>query len=79
LLAPGTAIPSGRAADFILHCKRERGCARRASTSTAGWPTGLCERPWRADQTWRDQPLDAFTEDDILALRGELIDAGRDG
>ncbi len=37
----------------------------------------LCQRPWRGERTWRDQPLDAFTEDDILALRGELLDAGR--
>jgi integrase len=65
------------ATDFIVYCKRERGLRESTLHEYRRMVERLCERPWRGDQTWRTQLLDAFTEDDILALRGELIDAGR--
>jgi integrase len=65
------------ATDFIAYCKRERGLRESTLHEYRRMVERLCERPWRGDHTWRTQLLDAFTEDDILALRGELIDAGR--
>jgi integrase len=65
------------AADFILRCKRERGLRESTLHEYRRLAERLCERPWHADQTWRERPLDAFSDDDILALRGELLDAGR--
>lgn len=34
-------------------------------------------RPWRRELCWKDRVLDTFAADDLLALRSELIDAGR--
>jgi len=63
--------------DFIAHSRRER--KLRASTLAeyhriANW---LCARPWRPDLPWRDRPLDTFTTADLLQLRAEMVDVGR--
>jgi len=63
--------------DFIAHSERER--KLRASTLAeyhriANWPGA---RPWRSELTWRDRPLDTFDAEDLLQLRTEMIDAGR--
>jgi integrase len=63
--------------DFIAHSERER--KLRASTLAeyhriANW---LCARPWRPNLPWRDRPLDTFAAEDLLQLRAELVDAGR--
>ncbi|MHB8656772.1 MAG: hypothetical protein ACYC91_02290 [Solirubrobacteraceae bacterium] len=39
----------------------------------ANW---LCDRPWHGELTW-DRPLDTFTGEDLVELRFELVDAGR--
>ena len=65
------------AQDFILYCRRERGLRESTLHEYRRLADRLCERPWRGERTWRHQPLDVFTEDDVLALRGELLDAGR--
>ncbi len=68
----------GRALDdFIAHSERKRNL--RASTTAeyrriAKW---LCARPWRNELTWRDRPLDTFGGEDLVELRSELVDAGR--
>ncbi len=63
--------------DFITHSERER--KLRASTTVeyrriANW---LCARLWRAEPTWGDRPLDTFSGEDLIAVRSELVDAGR--
>lgn len=63
--------------DFLLHCEREKGLRASTMHEYRRLARKLGERPWRAEMTWRDRPLDTFTEDDILALRGELLDANR--
>jgi integrase len=62
---------------FLAYCEGER--ALRASTlhDYRRITERLSERPWRQGLTWRDRPLDTFTERDILAVRGELVAAGR--
>lgn len=64
--------------DFIAHSERQR--KLRASTLAeyrriANW---LCARPWRTELTWRDRPLDTFAAEDLLQLRAEMVDVGRD-
>jgi integrase len=63
--------------DFIAHSERER--KLRASTTAeyrriANW---LCDRPWRGELTWGSRPLDTFGGEDLIAVRAELVDAGR--
>lgn len=63
--------------DFIVHSERERNL--RASTSAeyrriANW---LCDRTWRGELTWGDRPLDTSSGQDLIAVRSELVDAGR--
>jgi integrase len=63
--------------DFLLHCEREQGLRASTLHEYRRLARKLGERPWRAEMTWRDRPLDTFTEEDILALRGELLDGDR--
>jgi integrase len=78
-----TDAPSGRhtfrvALDrFVRDCKEEKGL--RGSTLHEYERIGerLAERPWRSGSTWADRVLDAFGEHDVLALRRELVAAGR--
>jgi hypothetical protein len=63
--------------DFIAHSERER--KLRASTLAeydriANW---LCARPWRPNLPWRDRPLDTFDAEDLVQLRAEMVDTGR--
>jgi len=67
----------GRAlTDFLAFCEHERGL--RASTLHDYRRIGerLSERRWRS-LTWRDRPLDTFTEEDIITVRSELVTARR--
>lgn len=67
----------------MLHARRSsltaKGSAACASTvhDYRRIADRLCERPWRQGTTWRDRPLDSFTDDDLLAVRRELVAAGR--
>jgi hypothetical protein len=68
----------GRALDdFIAHSERER--RLRASTTAEYWRIAkrLCALPWHGELTWQERPLDTFIGDDLVALRAELVDAGR--
>jgi len=68
----------GRAtSDFLIYCERERGL--RASTVCEYRRIGarLCERPWRGGLSWGERPLDTFAAQDIVAVRSELVMAGR--
>jgi integrase len=80
--AHATSVPEDRRTlaraldDFIAHSQRER--RLRASTLAeyrriAAW---LCGRPWRADLTWHERPLDTFGPEELAALRAEMVDAG---
>jgi len=68
----------GRACEaFLTYCERERGLRASTLHDYRRIADRLCGRPWRKDETWRDRPLDSFTERDILAVRAELVHAGR--
>jgi integrase len=63
--------------DFIAHSERER--KLRASTTAeyrriANW---LCDQAWRGGLTWEERPLDTFSSEDLVAVRSELVNAGR--
>jgi integrase len=62
---------------FVRYCREEKGL--RGSTLHEYQRIGerLAERPWRSDSTWADRVLDTFSEEDVLAVRRELVDAGR--
>jgi integrase len=62
---------------FVRYCSEEKGL--RGSTLHEYERIGerLADRPWRADSTWADRILDTFSEDDLLAVRRELTEAGR--
>jgi integrase len=68
----------GRACDdFLTACEREKGLRGSTLHEYRRITLALRERSWRPEVTWADRPLDAFTESDVLAVRAELIDAGR--
>jgi integrase len=80
--AHATSVPEDRRTlaraldDFIAHSQRER--RLRASTLAeyrriAAW---LCGRPWRADLTWHERPLDTFGPEDLVGLRVEMVEGG---
>jgi len=62
---------------FVRHSREEKGL--RGSTLHEYERIGkrLGDRPWRADSTWADRILDTFAAEDLLALRRELVRAGR--
>jgi integrase len=62
---------------FIHYCEVEKGL--RGSTLDAYRKIGdrLAERRWRGEMTWSDRLLDTFTDDDVLAVRRELLNAKR--
>jgi integrase len=62
---------------FVRYCKEEQGL--RGSTLHEYQRIGerLAERPWRSGSTWGDRVLDTFSEGDVLALRREMVAAGR--
>ena len=62
---------------FLQHAGEERGL--RGSTLHEYRRIGerLAARPWRGELRWGDRSLGAFTQADLLALRRELVDAGR--
>lgn len=62
---------------FLTYCERERGLRASTVHDYRRIAERLCERPWRNGLTWRDRPLDSFTERDILTVRAELVAAGR--
>lgn len=64
-------------AAFIAYCEGERGLRASTVHDYRRIADRLCERPWRQGITWRDRPLDGFTDDDLLAVRRELVEAGR--
>lgn len=63
--------------DFLRRCERERGLRRSTLHDYRRIATALRARAWRADLTWEARPLDTFTEADLLALRGEMLEAGK--
>lgn len=62
---------------FISSCVSERGLRASTVHDYRRIADRLCNRPWRREMTWRDRPVDGFTERDLLAVRGELVAAGR--
>lgn len=69
----------GRALErFYTYCAQEKGLARGTIAGYKIMGDVLCARSWRKDLTWKDRPLDSFTEGDLLALRQEMLDAGLD-
>lgn len=72
---PAARKTFGSASDqFIRHCKRERGLRASTLHDYQRMARGLGNRVWRPEQTWKDRPLDTFTEADLLELRAEMID-----
>ena len=78
-----TSVPDDRRTlkraldDFIAYSECER--KLRASTTAeyrriANW---LCDRAWRGELTWGERPLDTFSSADLVAVRSELVNAGR--
>lgn len=68
----------GRACeDFIARCERERGLRKSTLHDYRRIAKVLGERAWRGELTWKDRPLDTFTEADLLALRAEMLDGGK--
>jgi integrase len=62
---------------FLTYCERERGLRASTLHDYRRLAERLWERPWRKGETWRDRPLDSFTERDVLGVRAELVRAGR--
>lgn len=62
---------------FVRYSREEKGL--RGSTLHEYERIGerLAERPWRSGSTWADRVLDTFSEDDLLAIRRDLVAAGR--
>jgi len=63
--------------DFIAHSERERQLRASTIAEYRRIVTWLCEQSWRQELTWRERPLDTFTAEDLVALRAELVHAGR--
>ena len=59
---------------FVRYCTQEKGL--RGSTMHEYQKIGerLAARPWRGELTWADRVLDTFTDDDLLAVRQELVE-----
>jgi integrase len=64
-------------AAFVAYCAGERGLRASTVHDYRRIADRLCDRPWRKETTWRDRPLDSFTERDLLTVRAELVAAGR--
>lgn len=64
--------------DFIVHSQRERKLRASTLAEYRRIAARLCERPWRGVEPWRDRPLDTFSAGDLVAIRTELVQAGRD-
>jgi site-specific recombinase XerC len=62
---------------FVRYSREEKGL--RGSTLHEYERIGerLAERPWRSGSMWADRVLDTFSEDDLLAIRRELVAIGR--
>jgi hypothetical protein len=63
--------------EFMRDCADKKGL--RDSTMHAYRKIGdrLAARPWKGELKWADCLLDAFTDEDLLAVRRELSEAGR--
>jgi integrase len=62
---------------FLHHCRREKGLRGSTLHEYSRIGERLAARPWRQGLAWRERLLDSFDEQELLAVRGELIDAGR--
>jgi integrase len=62
---------------FLRYCSQERGL--RGSTLHEYTKIGerLAANPWRGDFQWGDRVVDTFTAEELLAVRRDLVDAGR--
>lgn len=63
--------------EFVGRCAREKGLRGSTLHGYKAIAERLAARPWRGESTWADRVLDTFTDQDLLAVRLELIDAGR--
>lgn len=62
---------------FVSCCAGERGLRASTVHDYRRIADRLCNRPWRQGLEWRDRPLDTFTDQDLLTVRAELVEAGR--
>ncbi|MFZ0378175.1 MAG: hypothetical protein WCD11_21520 [Solirubrobacteraceae bacterium] len=63
--------------DFIARSERERQLRASTTAEYRRIANRLCEQPWRGELSWNDRPLGTFTGEDLIAVRSELVDAGR--
>jgi hypothetical protein len=63
--------------DFIAHSERERNLRASTTAEYRRIANRLCDRTWRGELTWGERPLDTFSGQDLIAVRSELVDAGR--
>lgn len=68
---------SAAADGFIRYCTDERGLRGSTLHEYRKIADRLATRPWRGEETWAERVLDTFTEEDLLAVRGELVAAHR--
>ena len=61
---------------FLAHCEREKDLRGSTLHDYRRMCLALQERPWKS-QTWAERPVDSFTEADLLAVRAEMVSAGR--
>ena len=67
----------GRAVDdFLRVCEVEKGLRGSTLHEYAKIGQRLADRPWRS-VSWTPRPLDTFMPDDLVAVRSELLGAGR--
>jgi integrase len=64
-------------AAFLARSSNERSLRGSTLANYRILGEGMGRRPWRADLTWADRPLDTFSAADLLAFRQELLDAKR--
>jgi integrase len=62
---------------FLARSSNERGLRGSTLANYRILGEGMGRRPWRADLTWADRPLDTFSAADLLAFRQGLLDAKR--
>jgi len=62
---------------FLRYCREEKGLRGSTLHEYRRIADRLADRPWRSGCTWADRVLDSFSEDDLLNVRRELVDAGR--
>ena len=80
--AHATSVPADRRTlaralqDFIAHSERERRLRESTLAEYRRIAVWLGARPWRAELTWRERPLDTFVPEELAALRAEMVDAG---